>query len=264
MEDEFDGDEIARLIRREGGCTIAEALTGCGFYRDDPERLTVILGCDAARATVSIASTGAPRTVALAGGYVVSADGRLGAAIAGMTTAADRDEAARRRAVAAFGIGGRVEDGDLPVLAEAIAALNDAALPPEPARAEAMWLARKYGSARTVLKFTDAWRTRAAGPIPADILIQHVACLRELGHVDDALIATDVVTGRGHGLAPGALSVLMTQRAALWLDRFELRGEAALLARAREAANRSWAIGPSDECGLVYQRLKMLERGDRR
>lgn len=32
------------------------------------------------------------------------------------------------------------------------------------------------------------------------------------------------------------------------------------LAETRRCANRSWAIGPSDHCGLVYQRIKLLEK----
>jgi hypothetical protein len=64
------------------------------------------------------------------------------------------------------------------------------------------------------------------------------------------------------GLSPAAQGVLFSQRSALWLDLYEVRGDAAMLVRAREAANRSWANAPSGHCSAVYDRLRKLEAVD--
>lgn len=86
-----------------------------------------------------------------------------------------------------------------------------------------------------------------------------MASLRELSDYQNALAGTEILRDKGHGLTSKVQSILYTQRAALWLDLFEVQQDPELLARARECAKRSWAIAQSSECHNLYQRLRRLE-----
>lgn len=261
-DQEFESDFVASLLRREGAKAIVDALQGCRCYRDDPDAPDTILACDQASLRLAIRTpTGRERVVALADVYVVSTDGRLAAAVESLTSEADRADAEMRRRVFAFGIAKRIEADDLVALSNGIAALVEG-VPPQTDRQRTLGLARKYGDARTVLRFTEAWRAFGEAQSLGDVAIQHVACLRELDRTRDALAATDILQSTDHGLPLSAQSVLFTQRAALWMDLFEIANDAALLARARQSAARSWAIRPSEECSLVYKRLAKLERSE--
>lgn len=260
-EDEFDGDLIADRLSRPGAETIADALIGCRTYRADPEATEDIVSCDPARQRLLVSGrTGGMREVALRGAYILRGDGRLREALAAFTTDADRRAEADARLVASWGFAGRLARKEADVLAAAMRAIVADQLQSRPMRQQVAGLARKYGSPRHVLRFTERWRRLAGNAVPADVLIEHVACLREIGRIDDALTATEVLRRRDHGLEPHALAVLFTQRAALWLDLFDVRGDPSLLKRARESAGRSWAIAPSEQCSAVYGRLGKIGR----
>lgn len=258
-EDEFEGDTIVDLLARPGAAAILAALPGCSAYRDDPDAAMVIRSCDPHALQIHVEDrAGHVRAYPLRGRYVVSTDGRLRAAIAANVTDGDRARDAAVRRIATFGMAGRIEAGDVADLAGAIDSIERGVLPKLADRRRTTALARKYGSPRIVLRFTDHWRRLAGGSVPADILIEHVACLRELGEIENALAGTEILQRRDHDLSPSAQGVLFTQRAALWLDLYELRRDPAHLDLAQQAADRSWAIGPSRECRGVHGRLRKL------
>lgn len=219
MEQEFDGEHLARLVRRSGGGAVRAALIGCGFYRTDPEAVDTIVSCDAAAMLVVRGAAGRERRAALGGGYVLCRDGRLIAAMEAATSEADRARLRDERTVAAFGISAKVEEEDAPVLAAAIEGALRGDRPPA-ARAQAIALARKYGTSRVTLKFVDAWITALGSPPPGDLVIERVSALRELGEVDQALAAAELVLRPSNRLSRSEQAVLFTQRAALWLDLY--------------------------------------------
>jgi len=262
--EEFDGDTLAPLLGRAGGAALADALVGCRLYRDDPDEAVAVLRVRAETGRVAVRDgAGREREVALRGAYLLSGDGRLRAAVDALTTGADLALAADTRHAARFGFTGRIEPDDAARLAAAIRALEADVLEGEGDRRRTAMLAAKYGSARTVLRFTDQWLRLAGSPPPADVLIAHVKALRDASEIEQALSATEVVArpDLDHGLSPSALAVLLTQRAALWLDLFERRYDPELLARARAAAGRAHATQPSAELNRVYARLRRLEDG---
>ncbi|WP_374293806.1 hypothetical protein [Sphingomonas sp.] len=262
-EDEFEGDAIADLLVRPGAAAILAALPGCSVYRDDPDAAVIIRSCDGQALQIHVEDrAGHVRAYPLRGRYVVSTDGRLRAAIESNVTEDDRARELAVRRIATFGMAGRIEAGDIADLAQAIEGIERGVLPGLADRRRTTALARKYGSPRIVLRFTDHWRRLAGSSIPADILIEHVACLRELGEIENALAGTEILRRNDHDLAPSAQGVLFTQRAALWLDLYELRRDSTHLDQAQQAADRSWAIGPSRECRGVYGRLRKLREDD--
>lgn len=262
-EEEFEGDALVALLTRAGGPAVAAALIGCRVYRDDPDGADLVLACDTATGRVVARRPGGQeREVALRGAYVLSDDGRLRAATEAATTDADRALAGDLRLVATFGLTGRMEAADAALLAAAIRTIAREELSGEADRRRAVALARKYGTPRTLLRFTDQWRRLAGSATLPDVTVAHVKALRDLGDVVNALAATAVVTGRDHGLPRATEAVLLTQRAALWLDLAELRGEPELLGRAHSAAGRAYRLAPSEELGAVYGRLRKLEAGN--
>lgn len=264
-EAEFDGDALAVLLVRADGQRLADAMAGCLLYRDDPDAAERVVVCDAGRVRATVRrADGRTREVAVRGAFLIDTSGRLGAAVEGATTPGDRTLAADLARVATFGLTGRIEAGDAALLAAVIRAIERDHLDDASERRRAVALAVKYGDARTVLRFTDQWLRLAGGTMLADVLIAHVKALRDLGEVGQALAATEAVTRADHGLTRAAEAVLLTQRAALWLDLAERRDEAALLERARAAAARAWGLGRSEELSAVYRRLDRIaeEAGD--
>ncbi len=118
----------------------------------------------------------------------------------------------------------------------------------------------KYGAHRPLLKLLRQWGD-LCGPadLPGDLVIQVTSTLRTVGYLREAIAQTDILLRRDHGLSPEQSQILFNQRAALWLDLYELGNDSKLLARARRAAGQSWAIGPSDHCSNVYEKIKRLE-----
>ncbi len=262
MDEEFDGDDLVRLLRRHGGTAVADALVACSYYRTDPEALELITSCDEGAAMLIVrGSNGRERRVALAGGYVLSNDGRLAAAVQLLETDTDREQKRMEARLAAFGITARVEADDLNTICNALEALERAEVPGRSARGRIMALVEKYGSERTVLKFINSCIALTPGdqPIPGDVTIALVSVLRRLGDFDGALEATNTLLSHANGLSRAEQRILFTQRAAVWLDHYDLRPDRDVLKKARACADKSWAMGPSTECSLVYQRLKKLE-----
>lgn len=96
-------------------------------------------------------------------------------------------------------------------------------------------------------------------PVPGDLLMAEVAVRRRLGDSDGAMKVTDALLSQENGLSREEQRILFTQRAAVWLDLDEFRPYQVALSKARAAANKSWTMGASHQCRLVYQRLQKLE-----
>lgn len=262
VEDEFDGDQLARLVARQGGQNIAAALIGCNYYRTDPDALQLITGCDARTASVVVRTpAGRGRRAPLRGAYVIAPSVELARAIAASRTPADieREEAEGR--LAALGWTGRMQDDDLAVLSGAIKALEDGEPLGRTARTDVLRRAEKYGQPRPLLKLLKLWAESYAEivNVPGDILIGLAKALRHSGSTYEALRATDILQSKTSELSSSDRRILFTQRAAIWMDIYELTNEVAALQRARACAEKSWAIEGSDECNLVYKRLHKLE-----
>lgn len=261
MEREFEGDWIARILRGPKGNLIAAALVGCHYYRDDPDDLEVISACDLDAATLLVRRCGRERRTALAAGYILCSDSRLDDAISLAETDDDRERRKMERRVAAFGITARMEEEDLVHLCEALEGASTGRLPPHSIRTRIIAIVQKYGPDRCVRKLLEDWVANIPReqPVPGDMIIQLTAVLRGLGELDKALQWTDALNSPFARFTKGEKCVLLNQRASLWLDLYEIRGDAKLLRRARECAKKSWAIQPSNECGNVYERLKRIE-----
>lgn len=263
MEQEFDGDELAKLLKKPGAAAVATALLGCSYYRTDPEVLEVITSCDVNAATVNVtgSSGGRERRVALAGGYVISDHGLVAAAIQLLETDADREQRAMESRLAVLGITSRVEAEDLNTLHEGLEALDRGELPNRSSRGRCIGLVEKYGSDRTGLKLINSMIAVVPRdkPVPGDLTIALVSLLRRLNDQERAFEATNTLISDANGLSEAERRILFTQRAALWLDRYEARSHPEALKKARACADNSWAIEPSSQCSLVYQRLKKLE-----
>jgi len=80
-----------------------------------------------------------------------------------------------------------------------------------------------------------------------------------MGACEDALAHTEILTAKANGLSRDECRILLVQRGALWLDAFDTSRDPACLERAEQCAKRSWAIGPSDECSALYNRLRRAE-----
>lgn len=261
MDDDtdFDGEDLARRLRRQGGAELAQALVGCAFYRDDPDAAATITACDPATGRITVRQAGgATQAFALATGYVLP-DPRLAAVVGALVTPVEQAETALRQRIAAFGIRARIESDDLPALARVLDSATTHTLPYRDDRLAGLALMAKYGSAHDMARLTSAWLDAAGDAPPGEVLIENVAALRACGSLREALARTDVLRHQANGLDRNETSVLFTQRAAVLLDLHETRLDPDLLARARECASRSWAIAPSEECSMVYRRLAKLE-----
>lgn len=254
--EDLPGEEILALLHRAEGDTIAAAMTGTTFYVDDPDAPQPILSCDRERGTIRIAGTGGQsRNVALSRGYVLLTDG-LRAAIAALRTPADEQADRDRQALAAFGFCANVETQDRPALLAAIAAAREFRTPFRDDRFEGLRLARKYGSAREEIRLVDAWLAGASDPPPGDLVIAGVGSLRDSGRITEALERTELLTRPANGLSARERQILFVQRGAILLDLHEVNAAPELLERAEQCAKRSWAIGPTEECSELYQRLR--------
>jgi hypothetical protein len=260
FSDETIGDDLLPLLNADQGEAVVAALAGCAWYRDDPDDLWTIVECDRGKLRLVVRRGDATRLVALAGGYVLHgpAQRAIFEAALSPTVRLFRQDAAT---IAAFGYPGRVDHDDLGLLAEAIRQAKDGPMPSSVARAAVLALAGKYQPERMVERFCTTWLAHCEGPPPGDVLIALVTALRHSGRTAEALARTDVLLQNEHGLTDGEQAVLCTQRAALWLDRFEQTADAKMLDRAERSAARAWRIAPSDHCSLVYQRLERL-RGE--
>jgi hypothetical protein len=260
-EDEIAGEEILPILRGPRGAEVAEALVGCGFYRDDPDQTWPISDCDAnsGRITVSLPS-GATKPFALVAGYVLVTPALRGALDAGITPEL-REARAKQTELAAFGFIAKIEDGDLEALCAAVRSAKVGRVPPPRERRHLMHLTEKYGQARTVIKLLNAWVDAADGACLPDVLIVLVSHLRHSGRTVEGLAHTEILAVRGVDLTDSERQVLLHQRAGLLADRYEQTGDRHLLGKARQCANRSWASGPTGHCSAVYQRLERLEKG---
>jgi len=260
-DDDIPGEEILPILRGPGGAAVAAALVGCSFYRDDPDRVWAITDCDAntGRLTVSLPG-GATKPFALAAGYVLVSPALRSALELGITPEL-REAKEKQRQIASFGFVAKVEGADLEGLCAAVRSAREARVPSPRERAHFIALVEKYGQPRTVIKLLSAWLDAAGGVCLPDVLIVLLANLRHSGRITEGLSRTEVLLVPGLNVTDRERQVLLHQRAGLLADRFEQTAERQLLAEARRCANISWAIGPSEYCSAVYQRLEKLEQG---
>lgn len=258
--EDVSAEAILPLLHKPGGQHLAEGLIGASFYVDDPDALTTIVSLDLRRCAVRVQfPDGRARSLPFASGYVLLTP-PLVSAISALHTPADEASERMRQKIAAFGFRSKIEDDDLPGLLAAIEAAQSYRLPWREERIEGLRLSRKYGTAREEAKLASAWLEGAIDPPPGDVVIALASALRDSGKPIEALSLTDLVTRKANGLDREETRVLVTQRGALWLDRYELQHDAECLDRARQCAKRSWAIGPSEECSMLYRRIDKLER----
>lgn len=259
-DEEIAGEELALILRGPSGQVIADALVGCGFYRDDPNQPAQIVRCEAGSGRLSVQlASGQVRSQPIATGYVL-VNPALRAALDQAITPGQREDQKLRAEVAAFGFVVRVESQDLQALAAGIRSAREGRIPSAEERRLIMLLAEKYGEPRTVARLTSGWiDADDAGFLP-DVLIVLVSALRHSGRTPEALARTDVLAKPGRPMSESERRILFTERAAVLADRYEQTSDPSFLQEARKSANRSWAIGPSDHCSMVYQRLKSLER----
>ena len=130
-------------------------------------------------------------------------------------------------------------------------------MPSRRVRDRVLGLVEKY-DAKLVEKLCQLWLSSWAGPAPGDLVIARTSALRHCGRTDDAISCTDILLLEMSGLSRSEQRILLTQRAALWLDKFEYRNDPIFLDRAERCAARSYRIEPSEACSLVYQQLKKL------
>ncbi|PZQ51947.1 MAG: hypothetical protein DI555_19860 [Novosphingobium pentaromativorans] len=257
--EDISGEDILPLLHRPDGQRLADSLIGAGFYMDDPETIATIIAFDPRSRAVRVETPGGQsRNLPFASGYVLLTPA-LVSAIAFLRTPADEERDRMRRKIAAFGFRSKIEDDELPGLLAAVEAAHAYRLPWREERFEGLRLVRKYGSAREEAKLLTAWLEGADDPPPGDMVIALVSALRETGHPIEALARTDLVTRKANGLDRKETCILLTQRGALWLDRYELEHDPEFLDRARQCAKRSWAIEPGEECSMLYNRIRKLE-----
>jgi len=53
-EEDIPGEDLASVIRGQNGVSVADALMGCSFYRDDPDDLATIAQCDRGSGRLSL------------------------------------------------------------------------------------------------------------------------------------------------------------------------------------------------------------------
>ncbi|GIX15830.1 MAG: hypothetical protein KatS3mg119_0016 [Rhodothalassiaceae bacterium] len=258
--DDIPGEDILPLLRGPHGAAVAAALVGCRFYRDDPDCLWTIRHCDANAGRLSVSMPGGTsRNVALAAGCVLVSRA-LRRALDAAITPELRAAQDKRRAIAAYGFVRRVDERDLDDLYAAVCSARQGRVPPDHERARYIGLAEKYGQPYNVIKPLSAWIDAAPGSCLPDLLIPLIRHLRHSGRTIEALKRTEQVLARGSELTDGERRVLLIQRAALLMDRFEQTGDRELLDEARRCADRSWAIEPGDHCRAIYRRLDSLKR----
>jgi hypothetical protein len=258
--EDISGEDILPLLHKAGGQLLHDGLIGASFYRDDPDVLAKIVSLDLRSRAVRLQfADGRSRSAPFTSGYVLLTPS-LAAAISSLHTPEDKALDRMRQKIAAFGFRSKIEDDDLPGLLSAIEAAQAYRLPWREERFEGLRLTRKYGTPREEAKLLTAWLEGAGDPPPGDLVIALVSALRESGRPVEALARTDLVTRKANGLDREETRILVTQRGALWLDRYELEHDPEYLDRARQCAKRSWAIQPSEECSMVYKRIDKFER----
>ena len=89
-----------------------------------------------------------------------------------------------------------------------------------------------------------------------DIIIKLAAFLRYNGQLSAALETTDCLEKNATRFSRPQQSILWTQRAAILLDLYEANRDPRHLESADLCARKSWAIKPSEECSMVFNRLK--------
>lgn len=260
-DDDIPGEDIVPILRGPRGAPVLDALIGCRFYQDDPDMMWEVTACDIHSCRLVLRrDDGSTRLLHLASGYVLMTPQLREALVSGQT-ASMRMEQAKRREVAAFGFTASIERDDLDLLCTAVRSAKSRILPSPEERPVMLAIAEKYGSAKPIIKLTSAWLDAAEGHVLPDILIRLVASLRHAGRSSEALERTEILRQPGLRMTDSQRGILFTERAALLADRYEQTRDYRFLQEARKCAARSWAIGPSEHCSRVYQRIDMLEKG---
>ena len=253
---ELAGEDILPLLVGTQAERVAEALCSCFYYRDDPDKPFEIVECDTETRQLVVRRDGQTRRVGFMGAYILH--GKPQAEI--FEQALSPEELAAREdkmEVAAFGFRGTVALADLGQLASALREARVAGMPSRTVRDRTLAMVEKYDG-NLIEKLCRLWLSRWDGPVPGDVAIARASALRHSGRTDDAIACTNILLMEKSGLSRLEERILLTQRAALWLDKFEYRDDPIFLDRAERSAKRSWRLGESEACSLVYQRLKKL------
>lgn len=259
---ETAGEDIAPLLLGSSAPLIAATLVGCSYYRDDPDEPFEIIECDTDTRQLLVRRDGQTRRVGLMGAYILHGEAQAEAFEQALTP---EGRAARedRREVAAFGFRNAIALADLGQLASALREARASGMPTRTVRDRILAIVEKYDK-RLIDKLCRLWLSGTEGPVPGDIAIARASALRHYGRTDDAIACTDVLLLNDRAFSRIEERILLTQRAALWLDKFEYRNDPIFLDRAERCAARSWSIEASEACSLVYQKLKKLRSEHRR
>lgn len=257
MEAEFSGVEVVLGLLRAGGADVAKSLHGCSFYENDPEALFKICEVNIQTREVHAESEGIARRVSFARlrqHYVIAHDTRLQTALERQIKPDELIRRESRRVAQTFGVD---ETPPAPVERMLRALTTDSEyLPTRRDRTQLYVFFQRAPDDRSLIRLLRNLTGRSSHPLP-DVLIELAAALRRSGNLDQALRTTDGFEDAG-ALQPYDRAVLATQRAAIHLDFFELRGDELRLARAEKCLKLAWAIAPGDHVSNVYHRLHSL------
>lgn len=254
------GAELARLMNGVGGDTLAATLIGCHFQTqksdDAGDDGFPILAVDIGAAQVTVrSSNGSASSVPL---------GRGSVELDHVATAL-LDEV-RKRLAAPYpddakvlqdnGIGVEMGRSDAIIVARV---LCDAGMPGERQRFDVLEILKRYELSETVRSLVQRWADTSK-PMPTDVAIQLATSQRAAGEIDEAL-NTLCASLEGTGLREQQQVILVTQLAAVFLDRYEAHGHNADLQAAQQAldAAASKKLG-GEYLARVAARLKALRR----
>lgn len=259
---ERDGEELARLMIRTNDTTLASALIGCEFYKDDPEALFRITQCDPSSGVLTVTDSGRPRKMSLSSGYVTCSGNLLDIAIKKALRPRDRLVIQARTTAATYGLQRFISEDDLLLFHELVTRQTAGEMPRESERRTILEIMQRHArSERQVLKVTSSWLESCEGHVPADVLIAHATLLRALGDLEAVVVQTNCLTAR-HSYSRSQEATLLTIRAASMADLFERHQLQVYLDRAFAGAKRAWGFtgGGNEHLKALFGRLRSLER----
>lgn len=252
------GADLARLMNGVGGEAIAAALIGCNFQTqksdDAGEDGFPILAVDIGTSQVTVTgSNGSASSALLARGHVELSQ-EADAAVSEVRNRLAVPYPDDAKTLREHGITVEMTRSDAVIVARA---LRDTGMPEERQRFDVLEVMKQYELSEQVRSLVQRW-ANVAKPIPVDVAIQLATSHRASGELDEALRTI------GASMEDAAAQfqqkvILLTQSAAVFLDRFERDSNPADLRHATHAYEKAKSLDPnSTYLSRVAARLRAL------
>jgi len=234
---DIDGKELLVHLRDIYRELLLNSIVGCKFQHNDWDHEAVIAACDPESGRIMVESRGVERLEWLSSGFVLCSDNMRAALKLALNAGEDTTRSKATRVSPADD--DRTASGVLAVLAAQIRNAHAIGVPEKSRRKAVLELDENFRWQPLIEQICRIWMAKSDEPVLGDVLIKLVRVLRHTGRIEEALENLLILDGNLELFKLDELEILFNQRAALFLDYFDLSGNRKMLQFAESSCDQA-------------------------